>query len=296
MSASLLLLTLAMAGPGPDTTLRLPRNGAVEIATHNRDIVMRIGPTDVVTVRGGTAELDGGTLTVTGDDRKSRSTGPLEVMVPAWSRVEVNSIGGNITFTGTPGQLHVSTVTGFVHVDGGTGIVELETVSGAVVVTDFRGSKLVIDATGDDVTVTNATGALEIDNVNGGVLLRGIRATSVSASSINGTVDYEGTFAPTGSYDFASQNRDVTLTLPADVNARMRISTMNGELRTQIPATTGGAPTPTPASGKAKAQDKKHKDEGDTEHMYTVVYGSGSARVNVEAFNGNIVVKKAGPK
>ena len=294
MPAPLLLLALALAGTDADTTVRLPRNGAIEIDTRMRDVVVRTGTTDLVSVRGGQAELDGGTLQVSGDDRRNRNSGAMEVTVPGWARVEVSSIGGNLTFTGSPDQLHAETVNGFIHMTGGSGRVELETVAGGVVVTDFHGTHLAIDSTGEDVSVTNASGALEVDNVNGDVILRGIRANTVSASSINGVVQFEGVLAPTGTYEFSSQNRDITLWLPADVSARMRISTMNGELTTQIPATTNGMTvdgrTPPPDKGKGKGKQGDQND-GD-ERTFTVVYGSGAARVSIDAFNGNIVVKK----
>jgi DUF4097 and DUF4098 domain-containing protein YvlB len=295
MAAPLLLLALTLAGTDADTSVRLPRNGAVEIDTRMRDVLLRIGTSDVVTIRGAHAELDGGTLQISGDDRRSRSDGPIEVVVPGWARVEISSIGGNLTLTGTPAQLHAETVNGFIHLSGGSGSVELETVAGVVVVTGFRGTRLSIDATGENVSVTDATGALEVDNVNGDVILRGIRATAVSASSINGVVQFEGTFAASGAYEFNSQNRDITLWLSDDVSARMRISTMNGELTTQIPATTNGTqahPDPPP---RGKGKDKGHgHDDSDGEHSFTVVYGAGAARVSIDAFNGNIIVKRSG--
>jgi DUF4097 and DUF4098 domain-containing protein YvlB len=288
MPAPLLLLALALTGTDADTTVRLPRNGAIEIDTRMRDVVLRIGTTDLVTIHGGQAELDGGTLQVSGEDRRSRSDGAMELVVPSWARVEISSIGGNLTFTGTPGQLHAETVNGFIHVTGGTGTVELETVAGGVVVTDFRGTSLSIDATGDNISVTNATGTLTVDNVNGDVILRGIHATTVSASSINGMVQFDGVLAPSGSYEFSSQNRDITLWLAADVSARMKISTMNGELTTQIPATTNGMAG---QSGNAPGGKDKHKHD-DGEQTFTVVYGTGAARVSIDAFNGNVIVKK----
>jgi DUF4097 and DUF4098 domain-containing protein YvlB len=286
MPAPLLLLALTLAGA--DTSVHLPRNGAVEIDTRMRDVVMRIGTTDLVTIHGGQAELDGGTLQISGDDSRSRNDGAMEVVVPSWARVEISTIGGNLTFTGTPDQLHAETVNGFIHLTGGSGNVELETVAGGVLVTDFHGTSLSIDATGDNVSVTNASGALTVDNVNGDVLLRDIRATTVSASSINGMVQFDGLFAPSGSYEFSSQNRDITLWLPGDVSARMKISTMNGELTTQIPATTNGMATQPRSSPNGK--DKHKHDDG--EQTFTVIYGSGAARVSIDAFNGNIVVKK----
>lgn len=290
MAAPLLLFALALASA--DTTVRLPRNGAIEIASRMRDVVVRTGSTDLVTVRGGSAALDGGTLQISGDDRRSRASGAIEVTVPMWAHVDASSVAGNLTFTGAPDRLHAETVNGFIHVSGGNGAVELESVAGSIVISDFRGTTLSIDATGGPVTVTNATGTINVDNVNGNVTLRGIRSDHVTASTINGWVEFEGPFAVAGRYDFSSQNGDATLILPGDVSARMKISTMNGQLISpQIPATTNGTQDANaPSRGTTKTNAKRHGDDG--EHTFTVVYGAGAAQVTIDVFSGNVIVKQ----
>lgn len=280
MPAPLLLFAMTLVRTDPDTTLHLPRRGTVEINSRLRDVSVRIGTTDMVTVRGAGAELEGGTLTIDADDgRRGRARDPVEVTVPAWARLTVSSITGNLTFTGTPEKLHAESVNGVIQVNGGTGDIELEAVAGNVIVTDFLGNRLAIDATGGTVTVTNSAGELTIDNVNGGIILHGMRSTRVVAETINGRIEYEGILAPTGSYDFSSQNDNVTFIVPGDVSARMAITTMNGELRSpQIPATTNGMRDATTGS----------------ERSFTATFGSGAAHVTVNVFTGDVVVKKKG--
>ena len=292
MPAPLLLLALHLAGNDPDTTLHLPRRGTVEIDSRLRDVTVKIGPSDVVTVRGARATLDGGTLSIDTDDGRHGPpghAGPIEVTVPAWARVDVSSVAGNLTFIGTPEKLHAGTVNGAIKITGGTGDIELDAVAGNITVADFRGTRLAIDATGGHVTVTNATGELTIDNVNGGIVLHGMRTTKVSAETINGGIEYEGVLAPTGSYDFSSQNDNVTLIVAGDVSARMTITTMNGELRSpQIPVTTNGM-----GDGVTVTHGKgKNKDKGDGERTFTATFGTGAAHVTVDVFNGDVVVKQ----
>lgn len=290
MAAPLLLLALVLAGSDADTTLHLPRNGAVEIDSRMRDVTVRTGITDLVTIRGATAELDGGTLSINGDGRRNPGRGLIEVTVPVWAHVEINTIGGNLIFVSMPDRVDAETVSGFIRATGGSGTADLQSVAGPVTVTDFHGTKLSIDATGGAVTVTSSSGRMEIDNVTGGIVLRGIRSTSVSASTVNDGIDFDGVLAPTGSYDFASQNGDVTLTLGADVSARMKITTLNGQFRSpQIPATTNGTGTST--STDRRSGKSNRRDDTD-ERAFIATYGSGSARVTIDVFNGNIIVKK----
>ncbi len=288
MPAPILLLALHLAGSDPDTTVRLARNGAVEISTHMRNITVRVGTSDAVAVRGARVSVDGRTVTIEDDRRSPPMGGLIEVTVPTWARVELSTIGGNITVTGATERLNAETVNGFIHVTGGSGSIELQTVTGGVTITDFRGTRLNIDATANTVAVTNAVGELTISNVNGGIVLRGMRATKVTAESVNGGIEYEGMFAPTGSYDFTSQNDNVTFIVPSDVSARMRITTMNGELRSpQIPATTNSGANVTVGKGKYK-----DKNRGDGERTFTATFGGGAAHVTVDVFNGDVIVKR----
>ena len=293
MTAPLLLLALTLGHADPDTTVRLPRNGAIEIETRMRDVTVRTGPSDIVTIRGGTAELDGGTLQIGGDDRRSRGGGSVDVTIPTWARVDVSSVSGNLTFIGAPDRLHAETVNGFIRVSGGGGSIELTSVAGSVAISDFHGTRLSVDATGGPVTVTNAGGTIVIDNVNGNVTLQGVRSSHIEASTINGAVEFEGPFAATGRYEFSSQNGNVTLVVPGDVSARMKISTMNGQLISpQIPATTNGARDPSPDHSGVKAKGKRTDHGDDGEYTFTVTYGGGAAQVTVDVFNGNVIVKK----
>ncbi len=263
----------------------------MEIDAQFRDVTLRTGTGDVVTVHGARGELDGGTLSIS-DERHGRSAGPIDVTVPAWARVEVSTINGNLTFTGTPDRLHAETVNGFIHLTGGSGSVELESVAGEVIVTDFHGRKLSVDATGGPVSVANASGDLQLEIVNSGIeharhpLDERLGVYRERRSRLP-----EGTLVAAGNYEFSSQNDDVILTLAADVSARLKITTMNGQLRSpQIPATTTGtdnASNQDRSKGRGKSKDK---DEG--ERTFTATYGTGAARVTIDVFNGDVVVKK----
>ena len=273
MATPLLLIALTLVHADPDTTVRLPQGGTIEINTRNANVSVLMGNSDVVTILGGTAKLDGSALQVKGNERRDRG---LEITMPIWARVDISSVNGNLTFNCAPARLHAETITGFIHLCGGAAkAIELETVAGTVVIDGFRGTSLSIDATGGSVTVAGATGKISVENVNGSISLRGIWSNDVTAHTVNAGIEFEGPLAPDGRYDFSSQNSDVSLELPGDVSARMKISTMNGQLiSSQIPATVGGA------------------RGGDGEHTFTAVYGIGAAQVTIDVFNGNVVVKK----
>ena len=70
----------------------------------------------------------------------------------------------------------------------------------------------------------------------------------------------------------------------------MKISTMNGQLRSQIPATTNGTQAATGNRGAGKNKDTQKDEDG--ERTFTAVYGSGAARVTIDVLNGDVVVKR----
>lgn len=277
MLASLLLTTaLLLGGTEPDTTARLPRGGSVEIDLHSHNVIIRSVAGDLVTVRGGSLELDGKLVSIDGGDHLNAKGGTVEVLLPLWARVSVSTYTGNITVEGAPERLEVETFTGAIRVTGGAGVLELQSAAGAITVTDFKGTRLNADATGEDVTVTNATGRIEVASVNGAVRLRGIRSQYVEAGSVSGAVEFDGPLAPDGRYNFESHAGGVVLTLPADVSAQLHIAMFSGKFLTQIPATRSGG----------------RNDDSDDE--FTAVMGKGAAQVHIDSFSGDIRVIRAG--
>ncbi len=275
MTATLLCaLALHLATTPADTGLRLTRGTAIEISSREGAITVRTGTDDMLSVHGG--RLQGrNTIQVVGDE----ASGDLQVIVPAWARVDVSSYEGDVTVIGTPARLHVETVDGQITIRGGSGTASLESVNGDISVTAFRGERMSIDATSGEIAVTDGSGAFGVESVNGAIHLRNMRATELKASSVNEIVEYAGTFDPRGSYEIDSHNGGIHLSLPADVSATMKISTFNGTFSSpDIPATTNGS----------RAGDKPDLD-------FTVTFGKGAATVTLGSFNGDITVRRLRP-
>jgi hypothetical protein len=310
MFTTLLFATTAVAGlSAPDTAVRLGRGATVEINAPTCGVTVRVGTADRLNVTGGSIESGGNSAEVNCDilsPGRSRDGGPsgmLTITVPPASRVEINCISGGVTVNGATDRLDVTTMNGAIRLVNGGGRTSLETVAGTVNVADYKGASLSINAVAGMVALENVevTGKLDAESINGGVRMRGVRAASVSASSVNSAVDFAGVLDPDGNYAFESHNGGITLTLPTTTSARLRVSTMMGDFETELKGTISSgsrqapmAPPAAPRPGKGRTTPPAPPVPGFMEESdFTITYGKGEARVSAESFNGPIRIKAA---
>jgi hypothetical protein len=80
------------------------------------------------------------------------------------------------------------------------------------------------------VTIENLRGELEVNNVNDEIVLTGISG-SVVANTVNGDVKVTfKTVDPKAPMAFSTLNGDVTVTLPADTKANLKLKSDNGDV------------------------------------------------------------------
>lgn len=301
MPATFLLAAAALGGlAAPDTVVRLRSGAAIEIHSPTCGITVRIGTEERLSVTGGSIEVDGGTAEVHCEWGES---GVMNITVPPKSRVEINSVSGAVTLTGATERLEVNTMNGAIRLINGGGRTTLETVAGAITVNKYRGVSLAVDAVAGTVTMEDVevSGRLSAESINAAVRLRGVQAQSVTASSVNASVDFAGSLQPDGNYAFESHNGGITLTLPASTSARLRVSSVMGDFETDIQGTLASgsrqAPTaapepPRPGRGRTASPVPPAVPMFE-ESDFTIIYGKGEARVTVDSFNGQIRVKTA---
>jgi hypothetical protein len=130
---------------------------------------------------------------------------------------------------------------------------------------------------------------VDVSTVNGGVEVDGARA-EVAAHTVNGTVETTTSVGPvnagtvngdvdvridrlTGDDDleFNTVNGSVTVTLPADFNGEVNMTTVNGRFRTDFPVTANGVIDP--------------------RHLRATI-GKGGRRLSVHTVNGSLELRK----
>lgn len=192
-----------------------------------------------------------------------------ELTVPATMELDLAGPYTDVTVEGTRGEVSVRVNEGDVEVRGGAGLVAVRSMEGNVTLDGTEG-KVRVTAIDGDVWIMNASGSIEAETIDGEITLDGIRSASVTATSVDGDIHYAGTVEPQGWYNFITHDGDVTLTIPRDASARVTVATFDGEISSDFAIT-----LPERFRGR----------------RLTFTLGSGSAQMEIEAFDGDIELR-----
>jgi DUF4097 and DUF4098 domain-containing protein YvlB len=245
--------------------------GEIAVGTWNRNAIrVEADPGG----RGG-IEIDRSATTVT--VRTSGRRGPppsvdLRITAPTWMPLDLSGVNTGITVDGTRAAISAETVQGDVDAKGGEGLVSLRSVQGGVSLTGAKG-RLDVHSVNADVSVSASSGEVTAETVNGDVTLDRVDATSVTATSLNGDVLYDGPIRSNGRYALSTHNGDVTVTVAEGTGASVSVSTFNGEFASEFPVTLTDA--------------RKGR-------RFSFTLGSGSAQVTLESFQGTIELVRPG--
>jgi hypothetical protein len=195
-----------------------------------------------------------------------------QITAPASMPLNVSGVYTDVTVEGARGEVGVETVQGDVRVTGGSGTVCVSSVQGDVVLEGTRG-RIHASSVNGGATVTDASGEVLAETINGDIVLDRVESGSVEASTVNGAVSYDGTIRNDGRYRFATHNGDVSVAVPADANATVSVATFNGEFGSTFPVTL--------------TETRRGK-------RFSFTLGSGSARIELESFDGTIHLRRPG--
>lgn len=136
---------------------------------------------------------------------------------------EDNDVSVNFTVRLPAGlRIEASGVSSDIHVTGATAGVEASSVSG-------------------DLVLANVAGDLRLNSVSGDLQVRGATTSSVQANTVSGDVQIVvSQLTGSGDFDFNTVSGDVEITLPAKLDATVRMHTLSGELTSDFPLTTEG--------------------------------------------------------
>lgn len=279
IGCALIILSPTAARPQAvvDTLLSVGANATVEVENMVGDITIRTwdrravrvratGPADVHLDRED-SEVSVEAQMLPGHGRETEFT----LTVPKDAHIEVHTVEGRISVEGTTGRIDAHSVKGFVRVIGGRNAIEVGSVEGGVELSGARG-RVEASSVNEFVSLRDVVGDIEATTVNGPVTLERCDTRSLEASSVNGAIVFQGPIHPDGWYRVETHNGTIDLTIPQNASATISAFTYNGDFEADFPVTVTEA-----APGKAT----------------TFTLGSGDAQIELETFNGSIVLKRS---
>jgi DUF4097 and DUF4098 domain-containing protein YvlB len=252
---------LELNNPGGEIILRTwPQNSVRIKATHNSRTFVEINN------RGSVLEVSSGAR------RGPANIVDYEVNAPAWMPLNLDGMYTDITVEGTQAEVKASTLNGNILVKGGTGTLNLHSVQGTITVEGARG-RMELNSVSEGIKVTDAEGDLTAETISGNIQLLRIRSRSVEVGTLSGELLYDGTIQDGGMYSFVSHSGNILLGVPEGASATFSVAHLDGEVETLFPV-----------------QDLQHP----TKRRTTFRIGGGSAKVEIESFNGNVQVGRPG--
>ena len=272
---SLTLLSLALA-PASDTSFAVQRGERLELRVQNGDITVRAwnrSTVEVATSSEGETRVRrrGGVISLDTDSEHSGEDVDYTISVPAWMDLTLSGVNTGIRITGSEAAISAETVEGDVVLEGGRGVINLQSVDGEVSLTRGRG-KMTLGSVNSDVTVDGALGQLAIVAVNGEVRLRNIDSDDADVNTVNGDITYDGPIRQRGRYHFVTHNGDLTVAAQGGVDAVVSVSTFQGDFSSDFSVVLS---------------------PGSQQKRMTFTLGTGSARIELESFQGTIRLIRA---
>ncbi len=265
-----------------DTTIAVQPNARIQIQNFAGSIRVRGWERNAVRIVAGESRRD--EVRVQGRDAAvsistvSRSGVPApldyEVTVPIRASLDIGGTYTEISIEGVRGSVSATTVQGEVTLRGGDGVISLKSVEGAVTVQDAVG-RIEVNGVNKGLTLRNVNGDIAAETVNGSILMDEVRSSDVEAVTVNGRVTYNGTIRDRGRYRFGTHNGGITVAIPEAANATIAAVTYMGTFASQF------------------ALPRSMDNESSTpRRRATFALGDGSARIEAESFQGNIVLTR----
>jgi DUF4097 and DUF4098 domain-containing protein YvlB len=204
----------------------------------------------------------------------------FDVQVPAGSSVTVQTISGDVQVQRVVGTTSLESVSGDVTVSGARRLIRAKSVSGDVTLTDAVGDALDVNSVSGDLTLKGLKAkGCTLQTVSGSVIANDAACERAELKSVSGDVEYSGSLAAGGRYDFKSHSGDIRLTLGRGAGFSLSASTFSGDLTSQLQL-----------AGVTQSERPRH---GPRTQRLQGTFGDGSAKVDVTTFSGSVVVAGA---
>jgi hypothetical protein len=119
------------------------------------------------------------------------------------------------------------------------------------------------------------SGDVTAETTNGDIVIENAQTTSMEVSTVNGDIAFNGTIRDSGTYRLGTHSGDLRVGLGGVANATVFVRTFQGDFAADFPIQL-------PEGQTARSGSKR----------FNFTLGSGSARIELQSFNGDIVVAR----
>jgi DUF4097 and DUF4098 domain-containing protein YvlB len=277
-----------------DTTVSIGRDGTVDLSLVSGDITVTSWGRGEVQIRGYSERLplrfeqSGGRVRVwvPQSRMRNRSAGEqrLEVVVPVGTRVQAQTVSGDVGVRGVRGELEAGSVSGDIDVQDAVRRVILNTVSGSVKGTKLDG-EVRANVVSGEVTLDDIDGDVHAESVSGEVSVRRARTSRLRMQSVSGELTYDGAISRDGRYELTSHSGEIHLGLPSDVGASLSLRTFSGSFDSDFDLTL-----------RADGRDGRDRRGARNDRRMDFTLGGGGATIVAETFSGTIKIARAGAR
>jgi DUF4097 and DUF4098 domain-containing protein YvlB len=272
-------------GPGSEKTVDVTKGTRLVLSNNAGEVVVRSWDQDRVRIQAShgsretiTAEITDNTLRIR-TQRASGSRGPgglvdYQITVPRWMAVNLSGTYLDATIEGTAAEVTVETVHGNAKVTGGNGAVSLRSVEGVITV-DKASGRVQATTVNEGIRITNSSGEITAETTNGNIFIDSAQTSNLEAFTVNGEVTFNGTIRDNGVYKLGTHNGDIRVGLGGANNATIFVRTFQGDFAADFPVQL-------PEGQNARSGSKR----------FNFTLGSGSARIEVQSFGGDIVLAR----
>lgn len=209
---------------------------------------------------------DAGVLTIGYEDltwdsllewlRPKRHSADITVTVPEHCPIQLGVVNASAVVSGLAAGAAVKSVSGEITFDGLTGDIKAQTVSGTLLARDLDGS-------------------VRFNSVSGSLTLAGGELTELNAETVNGDVAADVALTRPADVHVATVSGEVTLRVPSDTDARVRLRSASGKVRSEFDAL------------RAAASPGPHNVSGNL--------GAGSGNISASTVSGAITLLRLAP-
>jgi DUF4097 and DUF4098 domain-containing protein YvlB len=196
------------------------------------------------------------------------------VKAPAGTRININTLSGDVMVTGIKGDTAVEVAGGDITVTGSR-VSRIKTMGGDVTLTDVDAEgSLDVGTLGGDVIINRAKARrLAAETMGGDLTAHDVSADDASLKTMAGDVEFGGPLSKNGRYELRTHSGEVTFHVTGNTGFELEASTFSGTVR-------------------AGAELGLKPSSDSTRRSVRGTVGDGSARIIAVSLSGDVVITK----